>query len=243
MKRNMKRYTTPRSWPIPRKTHFWAVKPRPGPHPTDRSLPLLVVLRDILKEATTAAEARKILSQGQVVVDGVVRKDRKFPVGLMDVVFLPKIKKHYRVFLDRHGRVTLKEIEEAEARWKLCRIENKTTVKGGNIQLNLHDGRNILIPKNKDVYKTGDVLKIAVPSQEILEHIPFREGMMAYLIGGAHVGEIGRIKSYEVTRSPLPNVVNFEEGFTTIKDYVFVVGGKSPVLSLPEVKVVEKEVA
>jgi len=243
MKRNMKRFVAPRSWPIERKTHFWAVKPRPGPHPADRSLPLLVVLRDLLGVTSTASEARKILSQGQVVVDGVVRKDRKFPVGLMDVIFLPKVKKFYRVFLDHHGRIILKEIDDTEARWKLCRIEKKMTVKGGRTQITLHDGRNILLPPGNVPYKTGDVLKIAFPSQEILEHLPFREGMTAYLIGGNHVGEIAKIKSYEVTRSPFPNVVKFQEGFSTIKDYVFIVGGKTPVLSLPEVKVMEKEVA
>ena len=48
--------------------------------------------------------------------------------------------------------------EKIDAKWKLHRIENKTIVKGKKVQLNLHDGRNIIV--GKDEYKSGDVLKI-----------------------------------------------------------------------------------
>jgi len=46
---------------------------------------------------------------------------------------------------------------KSDAEWKLCRIQNKTIVKGKKVQLNLHDGKNKLV--EKDEYKTGDVLK------------------------------------------------------------------------------------
>ena len=85
-----------------------------------------------------------------------------------------------------NGRYETENEEEIE--FKLCRIENKTVVNGGQIQLNLHDGRNILVRLNdptnaeEDIYKTKDVLKIAIPSQEILERIEFQEDIFSIVM-------------------------------------------------------------
>ena len=37
-------------------------------------------------------------------VDGRVRTDPKFPLGLFDVLSIPKIKKNYRIMIDVKGR-------------------------------------------------------------------------------------------------------------------------------------------
>ena len=39
-----------------------------------------------------------------VVIDNKARTNHKFPLGLMDVLCLPKIKKSYRCLLDVKGR-------------------------------------------------------------------------------------------------------------------------------------------
>jgi len=51
MGKHQKRIAAPRSWRIGRKTAYWTVKPRPGPHPGDRSMPLLLIIRDMLQLA------------------------------------------------------------------------------------------------------------------------------------------------------------------------------------------------
>ena len=43
--KHLKRLPAPVNWPIHRKEFRWVVKSRPGPHPLDRSLPLLLVVR------------------------------------------------------------------------------------------------------------------------------------------------------------------------------------------------------
>ena len=43
---------------------------------------------------------------------------------------IPKHKKDYRILFDQNGRLTLVPISTKDADWKLCRIENKTIVKG-----------------------------------------------------------------------------------------------------------------
>lgn len=230
---HMKRLTIPRTWPLPRKTHKWAIRPTLGPHPVEHSVPLLVLVRDYLHYADTAAEARKIISARTIMVDGVVRTDPKYPCGLMDVISIPSVKEHYRVLVDSRGFLRVVPISAKEAQWKLCRVENKTTVKGGQTQLNLHDGRNVL---TDEAYKTGDVLKISLPSQEIMEVFPFQPGAVALITGGKHAGHVAPIKGMETTKSSRPNVVHLD-GFSTIKPYVFPVGTKEAVIKLPEVTV------
>lgn len=235
MSKHMKRITIPRSWRLPRKVDPWAVRPRPGPHPIERCIPLLMAIRDHLKYADTAKEAKLILGSREIMVDGKIVTDHKRPIGFMDVIAIPKTDEYFRLLLDSKGRMRLVRIEKDRSEWKLVRIENKSVVKGGRIQINLHDGRNILLEKNR--YRTGDVLKIALPTQKILDHYPFQERNIAMIIGGKHAGQIAPIKSYEIMRSSKPNIVHFED-FSTIKDYVFVVGGTTPEITVPEVSLI-----
>ncbi|TLZ94355.1 MAG: 30S ribosomal protein S4e, partial [Methanobacteriota archaeon] len=86
MKKHLKRLSAPRSWSTPRKTDFWIVRPSPGPHAIGESVPLGSILRDMLKLCDSAREARHILNNRGVLIDGRVVTDPKFPVGLMDVL-------------------------------------------------------------------------------------------------------------------------------------------------------------
>ena len=240
MSRHQKRISAPRSWSVARKEHFWTVKPRPGPHPKERSLPLLLLVRDILKLADNAREARKILTEGNILVNGKVRKDYKFPVGLFDVISIPKLNEHYVMLMDRRGILTLVPIKEEEAKMKLCRVENKTTLKGGKIQINLHDGRNLLSDGN---IKTHDSLLISLENGEVLKVLPYEEGSKVVVFGGKHTAQIGELVERIVRRSSERNVVRIrslgfcaalspagetaeEEGeiFETVEDFVFVIG-------------------
>lgn len=233
-RKHLKRFRSPSHWPIHPKEYKWTVKPSPGPHAIEASLPLMIIVRDILGVADNAREARKIINSGEVLVDGRPRKNYKFPVGFMDVVSIPRTGEVYRVLPDERGRLVLHPIGEENAGFKLCKIVNKTTIRGGKTQLNLHDGRNYL---SEDEFRVGDVVKLAVPEQEILERIPFEKGSLGLVTGGRHTGEIGRIKKINITRSPMPNtaVIETEAGktFLTLKDYVFVIGKDESVISLP----------
>lgn len=229
-----KRLTAPKAWSIPRKGYKWVISPSPGPHAVHRCIPLVLVLRDMLRYCDNAREAKSVVRSRKVRVDGRPVRDPSFPLGLMDTISIPDLGEHYRVLLDTRGRFQLVPIKDGDAEWKLVRIENKTVVKGGRIQLNLSDGRNIL---SKDGYSTRDTLKIALPGQEIMESYPFQQGSVALLIGGKHVGQVGNIAEVIVERSSRPNVVRFSEGFSTVQDYAFVVGKQKPVLALPEAPV------
>jgi small subunit ribosomal protein S4e len=236
MSKHLKRLASPRKWPIPRKTNIWVAKPSPGPHSIENGIPLVVGIRDFIKLANTATEARRIIGNGEIQVDGRVTRHYKRPVGLMDVISIPNLKLHYRVLLNSRGKLRFIQIKKDEAKWKLVRIENKVIVKGNQTQLNMHDGRNILVKKDK--YKTSDVLKISLPDQKILGQYSFEAGNIAMLIGGHHVGEFATIDKYEEIKSPKPNIVYFED-FSTIKDYVFMVGQDRAEITVPDVNILE----
>jgi small subunit ribosomal protein S4e len=231
--KHLKRFKAPKMWPIHKKEEKWTTKSSAGPHALDKSLPLVMVLRDILGVADNAREAKIILNNGDVLVDGTPRKDHRFPVGFMDVISIPKINKYYRLIPDYKGRLVLHEIEEKDSTFKLVSIENKTTIKGGKTQLNLHDGRNVII--DEDDYKTSDVLLLNIPEQKISDSIKFEVGSLALITGGKHTGELGKIDEINITKSSKSNTVliETEEGsFLTLAKYVFVVGTDKPVISL-----------
>lgn len=242
--RHLKRMPAPVFWPIHRKEFKWVVKPKPGPHPIRQAFPLLLVVRDLLGFAKTKKEARSILAEGQVEVDGKIRREEKFPVGLMDVIRIPSAKKAYRMITTPEKGLTLHAVKAEEAGFKLCRIENKSVIKGGHIQLTLHDGRNVLLKvkdprkSTEDTYTTYGVLKIKVPNQEISDYIKMGEGVSILVTGGKNIGRYGTIVKIEQEAGPYPAVVTTEDKvgnrFQATLNYVFAIGANKPWISMPE---------
>ena len=234
-RKHLKRYKAPKSWPIHPKEDTWTVKPAPGSHSINNSIPLTLVIRDVLKLADNSREAKRIINSGNILVDGRVIKDYKFPVGFMDIISIPKTGESYRVLLDRKGRLQFDLIEDGSA--KLSKIVNKSTIKGGKTQLNLHDGKNIII--EEDVYSVGDVINLKVPEQEIVDNYPLKEGATVLVTGGKHTVELGTISEIIENKSSNPNTIIIENSakdeFLTLKDYAFVVGSDAPKISLLEV--------
>ncbi|MAJ01559.1 MAG: 30S ribosomal protein S4e [Euryarchaeota archaeon] len=228
---HLKRLAMPRTWPLPRKTSIWVTRPTPGAHSLEHCMPVSLVIRDVLGLAKTTREVRFILHNELAKIDGRVVKDTRRGVGLMDVLSLGDV--HYRCVMDHNGRLRYRNISADDAGWKICRIEGKTTIKGGQTQLNLHDGRNIIVDDPTE-YNTGDSLKLGLPDQKIIEHIRFGEGTRCYLIGGGHVGSTADVKEYIVKRSSMPNEVQFD-GFGTVTRNVFAIGdAKIPLTEVAE---------
>jgi small subunit ribosomal protein S4e len=230
----LKRRASPRTWPIPRKGTKWIQRPSPGPHAQDRSIPLVIVLRDLLHVAASAREARIVVRSGAVRVDGKVAKQLDLGIGLMDTLSLAApLDAHYRVVNDRHGRLVLIKIPSTEATVKIGRVRFKHAVPKGKVEVTLHDGRNLLVPSTSP-YRVGDSLKLEVPTQKVVDHLKLAPGALAYVAGGSHVGQLARVERIEVRNSSQPNLVHFKEGFSTVKEYVYVVGQTAPEVTVGE---------
>lgn len=226
---HMKRIASPRYVPVKRKGDVWLTKPAPGPHSLDSSIALGVVLRDIIGAADSIREVKKVLMGGSVLVDGRVVKDRKFPVGLMDVVSIPKLKKDYWVGVDRKGRFKLIEIDKEKSKFKLCRVEGKHSISGGAFQLSLHDGRTAIGEK---AVKLGDTVKLSVPEQKIVAVVKLEPSVSCIITSGKHAGELATIDELyhkKGARRAEAKLHSDAESFITVRDYLFVVGDEAQV--------------
>ena len=237
-KKHLKRYPAPRHWPIKRKETKFTTRVIPGPHPKDHSMTLALILREVLGYANNMREVRVILSSGQVKVDGQIRKDPRFPVGLMDVIEITTSGEKFRLIPKVRGGLRLVRVNDAEAKFKLCRIENKTMITGGKVQLGLHDGRTFVLPEKEKPsnYSTLDTLKIEIPEQKLLGSLQLEKGVYAIVSRGKNIGIEGKIIEIEKRIGTHASTVTLEdpEGtrFQTALEYVFVVGKNKPEVSL-----------
>ena len=130
-KRYLKRLATPGFLRIDRKNRKsgkFFMKARPGSHTKQFCLPLGHILRDILKITANLHESKFLINNGEILVDGRIRKDHRFAIGLMDVITIPKINKAYRILPSKRLGLIVSEISQDLATVKLCRIENKSTI-------------------------------------------------------------------------------------------------------------------
>lgn len=230
MSKYLKRLVAPGSWHIPKKVQKFVMKTAPGPHNAD-ALPIGVWLREHVGLAQNASEVKKVLHQRDVLVNGRACKDPRMGLGVFDIVSIPKLGKHYRIQFDVRGNLSAVEIPAESAKTRLCKIRNKTTVKGGKVQLNLAFGANILAD---NTYKAKDsvVVTLGIDGEErfrIVDHFPFAEGNVAMIVGGKHSGKVARIIEITRTASSVPNRViladdSAGERFETVEEYVFMVG-------------------
>jgi small subunit ribosomal protein S4e len=236
MVKKLKRLLSPKFWKLSKKEYKWVVSPKPGPHPKFYSIPLQVVVKEILGLVETGKEAKTIIRSGEILVDGIARKDHGYPAGLFDVIAIPKIKKYYRIVpklcLKKENELEVIEIPESESKKKICKILNKTMV-SGKIQLNLSDGKNILTAEKK--YKTGDTVLLEVPSLKILDHIPLAAGNIGIVSKGKSEGKIGKIKSIIPGNiKEIPKIVCDIDGKKQqiLKDRFFVIGKEKSVITV-----------
>lgn len=232
-RKHVKKMAAPGSWPLPRKTEVWTTKPSPGPHGTEESLALMTVLKDVLKVTDNAREAKKLIKNGEILVDGKIVKETSYPVGFMDVVSMPRTNANYRVIYDRKSRIALQPVDKAETSFKLCRIDRKFNSKKGKMQLGLHDGRNVVADKKE--YRRSDVLKISLPEQKIMDRFAFENGATAFVIGGSHAGRVGKIAEVKEGTDQREALVTLEadgEKFIAPKRLVFIVGRDSPEIKI-----------
>jgi len=194
---HMKRMSSPRTWPVPRKGTKYLTSPYPG-KVMELSMPLNLVLRDLLKIALTRKEVRIMLHNKDILVDGIVMTSEKFPVGLFDVLSIPKIKKNYRLIVNELRRIDLEEIADADTKTMVCKVIGKKSLTDKKTQINLFNGRNVL---SEMKVKTNDSVVIDLAKGSVLKHLALKEGAKIFVIGGSHLGQKGTVEKMEETQA------------------------------------------
>jgi small subunit ribosomal protein S4e len=217
---HIKRLTSPRNWKIRKREAKFVVCPNPGPHPKKKCIPLAVLVRDILGLVDNYKEAKVMIKQRKILVDGKARKAENYGVGLMDPVIIGD--RTYRVVPSKFG-LKIIEIPSKESGLKLVKIANRGSY-GKKLQLQLHDGRTMLTTDKK--LEVGDSLLISVPDNKIQKHLPLKPGVDVLITDGKHSGTIAKFtKRMKLGFNPESAVLEKAgEKFETLLKYLMVVG-------------------
>ena len=219
VKNHLKRINMPKTWQVKRKGITFITRPNPGQASLALGLSISTLIKDILKMAQTTREVKSILNNQHVMVDNVRRKDHRYAIGFMDVISFPTINKHYRMILTPQGKIMPKEITEKESKLKVCQIKGKTLF-AGKIQLNLSDGRNVLVTEKG--YKIGDSIVFDLASGKITDTIKLEKGCHIILTGGKHMGQTGAIVDIKGNGISYKNAKG--ETADTLKKYAYCTG-------------------
>jgi len=194
-RKHLKRVTAPSSWMLAKMDGIFAPRPSTGPHKLRESLPLILILRNKLKYALDGKEAVQICAQKDVLVDGKVRTDARFPTGFMDVVSLPKAELHLRVMYDAKARFSLVKIDASDAKVKLCKVVSKKTGANKVPLMGTHDGRTFRFADPS--IKVGDSVKMELATGKIVEHLKLENGALCFVYKGRNTGRVGVLMSRE----------------------------------------------
>ena len=191
---HLKRQKVPKSWPIYRKGTKYIVRPRVD---VKKGLPVLIVLRDILKIVQNRKEAKRAIHMKYILLNNKPVTDERASVLLFDVLTLRPSKKSYRVELSINKKIEVNEIKEKESNNKIAKIMDKKMLKGKRMQLNLSDGKNFL----SDIQcNTNDSVLINFKEKQIEKCIPLKKNSEAFVFAGKHTGEKGVVKKIDAEK-------------------------------------------
>lgn len=225
MSKHLKRLAIPNSWTLAKKESKYVTRP----HPTrsfDMSMPINLVLRDLLKIAKTTKEVKGILGHSYVFVNGKRATDEKQVMGFMDIFEIKGSEQSYRMLLDAKGKLYLHAIKGDETKFRPVKIIGKTLLKGAKMQLNLSDGYNLLVEKGD--FKVGDSVLLETPGNKIREVIALKKGAAVCMTAGSHIGKVGNVLELEDGK------ITFKSGNETLKTatrYAFAVGNEKPMIT------------
>jgi len=152
------------------------------------AVPVVVAVRDMLKLAKTADEVKKMIKSNLLKINGRIVKDYRESIRLFNIL---EADKHYVLTLLPTRKFAFEESKDKDAR--VCKVTNKKLLKSNTMQVNLHDGSNIL---TKDKINVGDSIYIDF-SNKIKKHLSFEKGKEVFVMSGKYSGLKGKVDSIE----------------------------------------------
>jgi small subunit ribosomal protein S4e len=183
-----KRNTIGKFWPVAKKgTKYVAA----ASHNQKDSIPLLVVMRDILKLVENKKELKGALNNKQITINHKEIRDTNYPVHLLDVVSIPRIKKNYKATLSPLKKMIFDEVSEKESERKPYKVIGKKILSKNIVQVNLMQGENVIMDKKSEI---GDSVILNLKTREIVKIIPMKKGENVFVVKGKYSGKKGKIE-------------------------------------------------
>jgi small subunit ribosomal protein S4e len=213
---HLKRQKVPKKWPIARKGTTFVVRPNIN---LNKGIPLLIILRDMLKICQNRKEVKKALHEKMILINGKDAKDDKNSLLLFDTLSIVPAKKFYRICLSEKGKYILEDIKETEIDSKTTKITNKKILKGKKIQLNFQDGKNYLDNTKCNV---GDSVIIDMKKKKVAKVLPLKENAKIIIVEGKHAGKKGHVEKIIENKNLSELNINGEKVNVLIKQIMVV---------------------
>ncbi len=177
------RQSTTTKLPIKRKgTKYIAV---PLSHKKD-SVPIVIAVRDMLKLAKTTREVKQMINSKLLKLNGKPVKSHKESIKLFNIL---EADKPYTLTLSPSQKFTLSHYLKKDAR--ICKVLNKKLRPKAQVQLNLHDGTNVL---SEEEVKINDSVQLDF-SGKIKSIIKLDKGSNIFVFSGKYAGQEGKVES------------------------------------------------
>ena len=151
---------------------------------SNNGVPVVVAIRDMLKLARTSKEVKLMVKEGLLKLNGKVVKNYKEGICLFNVL---EAGKKYRLTILKTGKFHFEETEEGK---RIAKVVGKTNLTGGKMQVNFHDGTNII---TKEKIKVGDSAEID-SENKMKKIIKVEKGKKVFVISGRSIGLYGKLK-------------------------------------------------
>ncbi|MEK6888715.1 MAG: hypothetical protein AABW80_01265 [Nanoarchaeota archaeon] len=151
----------------------------------NNAVPVVLAVRDMLKLAGTAREVKSMIHRKLLKINHGEVKDFKESIKLFNIF---EADKKYVLSVEPTKKFSLKETNAEE---RICKVINKKLISKGRIQLNLHDGSNVISDKKIGV---GDSVYLD-KNGNIKSHVACEKGAKAFVFSGKYAGKHGTIES------------------------------------------------
>lgn len=167
-----------------------------------KAVSVVVALRDMLKIASNSKEAKYMVHNKMIKINGKIVTDINQPIDLFSILHADK---SYKLKVLETGRFAFEETKDLARELKVI---GKKAVSDGKIQYNLHDGTNLVVKEKMNV---GDSVVVDFENK-VKKHVALEKGKNSIIISGSNVGKTGKIK--EISGS------NITLGVTGLKEDV-----------------------
>lgn len=235
IRKHLKRLHAPKSWRLDKTGGKYAPMPTVGSHPRRESIPLSILLRRYLKVAPSMKELVYILGKKIILVNGIVRTDTTYPLGIMDVLTIQSTNEHYRVMYDVFKKFVLHKIDAEESNIKVCKVIKKKICKKNVPYIYTADGYSFRYCDPK--IKTNDSLIVDIKEMKVIGFLPYANDMKVFVKKGKNAGCAGTITSIEKhdAKVDFVHIVDSKgRSFATKVDNSIVIGDQEKIyVSLP----------
>lgn len=149
------------------------------------SVPVVIAVRDMLKMARNAKEVKAMIKAKALKINGKDVKDYRESIKIFNIF---EADKSYVLSLLPSGKFTF---EKADKKERLCKITNKKLLPGNKIQINFHDGSNLITNEKVNV---EDSVYLNFQGK-IVKHLPLEKGKPIFIISGKYIGLKGKVEA------------------------------------------------